>query len=37
VDDEVAFRAEVESYLRRGDARQKSRVEALLAEAPRTP
>jgi ribonuclease E len=37
VDDEAAFRAEALSYLRRGDARQKPRVEALLGEAPRTP
>ncbi len=36
--DEAAFRAEAESYLRRDDARQKARVEGLLAEAPsRTP
>jgi hypothetical protein len=33
--DEAAFRAEAESYLRRDDARQRSRVEGLLAEAPR--
>jgi len=28
----AAFRREAEAYLRRGDARQKPRVEALLAE-----
>jgi hypothetical protein len=33
--DEAAFRAEAESYLRRDDARQKPRVEGLLAEAAR--
>ena len=33
--DETVFRIDAEAYLRREDARQKPRVEALLAEAPR--